>query len=360
MSHNHKYLKYKTKNLKLLYKLKGGMWPCPACTYLNKDKDLQCDVCSTKKPVASVTLPEKWNCHGCTFENNPQYSKCKICETPRPKPFVSATSKTSRQSLDVPTPTLVGGKTFYIYTTGLGCWSDPILTQYWDSTIRENILKNIDESFTKIVFEHYDPFIDIDEPTKEKFRKENIDKCEFIDKFIDLDKINTLNKDNMHPHLLIDFAHILNYLPNKETITSNSYGEKKSIKYNHINSLYFGFLGDPIPRHIATLKLFDMDSNGKITTYIDKLIRLGYVMCDDINPLTDPIKIIKNIIIIVKRDLEQILKAKGKSPVLIDDLNIENTSDYYKDAINMIMIQNKSPKELQDFLYNMIEPLVNK
>ena len=376
MSYNHKYLKYKTKYLKLLYELKGGMWPCSACTFENQTDHLQCNICSTEKPHSDESSKKSspvWNCALCTFENELQSERCKACEEPQAK-----ASSTQSRLLRVSAAAHDPEKTFHIYTTGLGCWLETmILIEQWKLTVRKSILDNIDKSFTNIIITHYDPlspsskYVDIQKhnDAKKVFKEtvmssvctadiayKRVTASNFEDEPINLDNINRLNEDNMHPHLLIDFAHILAYLPNKQTITINSYGEKEPTKiYDHINSLYFGFLGDRIPQHIAKLKLFDMDSNGNINTYIDKLIELGYVKA---YPLTDPINIIREIIIVVRKQLDQFLRTKNKSPTLIDDLNIENNLEYYEDAINMIM-QNESPEELKYFLYKKIEPAFN-
>ena len=340
-------------------------WLCKICTLENL-KDLKmCEACNTPK-IIDEPVPvklhqpqpkkeETWLCKICTFANHKDLPICEGC-------FSSKTAQTPTKlqldelasvKLHKPQPFAheQPSKIFYLYTTGIGDWHEPTLINEWIKSVRKTILANIHKDFTKIVIRHYDPLVEDpkNEAISEAFKREHIERLladdkkhglnsEFIEDYINLKELEELGK----PHLLLDFAHILSYLPNKQT----SDGKKT---YNNINSLYFGYLGDLKTQIISKQKLFNMDKYGNTETYIDKLIKLTK------EPITDPIDIIRNIIKAIikknKQELERafILKGGLKDKLLVD--NLDTNPDYYVIVINAIMNDNF---DLDKILYEKI------
>jgi hypothetical protein len=278
---------------------------------------------------------------------------------------------------------------FYIYTTGLGCWLNPALIKIWNTDIRKMIFNNIHNNFKNIIIEHYDPLLDIDnKPFNQnllnqftkgnlrftkgnpcftegnlRFIKEYIEpmiandekhtlidvkvKSTFIYKYLDLNIIEELNKNNKHFHLLFDFAHLISYMSNKQIKLIN--GE---IIYNNINSLYVGYLEDLIPKIIAKQRLFTMTANGIVTTFIDKIISLNYG--NNIIYLQD---VFEKIFQKIKNKIELYLRNNNKSVLLTDHLELIK---YYEFIITKIINEEVMSDILEKELYNIMIDDIHK
>ena len=278
---------------------------------------------------------------------------------------------------------------FYIYTTGLGCWLNPALIKIWNTDIRKMIFNNIHNNFKNIVIEHYDPLLDINNKpfnqnllnqfTKGQLRftegqlrftegqlrfiKEYIEpmiandekhalidvkvKSTFVYKYLDLNIIEELNKNNKHFHLLFDFAHLISYMSNKQVKLIN--GE---IIYKNINSLYVGYLEDLIPKIIAKQQLFTMTAKGIITTFIDKIINLNYG-----NNIIYPQDVFEKIFQKIKNKIELYLRNNNKSVLLTDHLELIK---YYEFIITKIINEEVMSDILEKELYNIMIDDIHK
>lgn len=54
-------------------------WECPACTLMNENYNLKCEICETDKP--ETITDENWSCLVCTFINAAIMEKCEACFT---------------------------------------------------------------------------------------------------------------------------------------------------------------------------------------------------------------------------------------------------------------------------------------
>ena len=171
--------------------------------------------------------------------------------------------------------------TFYVYTTGIAdfCNIETIVNE-WNEYLRDIVLKNIHDNFNKIIITHYDPLesfdIDLQNTFKKQFEETGI-----------LNTITTINRQIVscvlytnidlnqikNPHILLDFAHIIEYLPSDDM--------QKQIKLNdtiyNINSVYFGYIGvfqlenNYSDVYIAKSNFFTTSPYGTVITYIDKI-----------------------------------------------------------------------------------------
>ena len=208
-------------------------------------------------------------------------------------------------------------KVFYFYTTGLANWGclDTVSDKWLNSGIYNNILRQIPKKYNNIQIIHYDPII-IMGGNKQLQNKLNI--ISEINTILELQmqqhadervKSNIFipEKFNLHevqqPHIIIDFAHIFEYIKQKNTVRiNNHYGEEVGPPLK-LNSFYIGFIGEKqidngfSSYYLISAPLFNI-KNGIITTYIDKMIELDY----DYDPLY-PINIIKKIYMIIQNKL---------------------------------------------------------
>lgn len=69
-------------------KMNKGEWPCPACTFINKEPVLACLMCLSERPVkakcdeatAAEDSDSYWTCPQCTLQNEMQWWMCRACE----------------------------------------------------------------------------------------------------------------------------------------------------------------------------------------------------------------------------------------------------------------------------------------
>lgn len=257
MSFYHKYLKYKIKYTNLLKQM-GGSWSCPVCTFENAD-----------------VLPY-----------------CEMCNTPRPSiGMASAVAVPDRRIID---------RTFYVYTTGLCEWGElDKAARSWIEFLRDSILRNIPEQFNNIIIEHYDP---LNTDAGEKHIDIDI-KRTIIDDFNGLvvandnrlsnprrritsrffsEELPIRNLQRNNPHILLDIAHIVAYLP------PNALGQKQ-VQLNfgpktifNINSVYPGYCGSlQIDRgfssqFIGRSNFLRVNADGTVITYIDRMYQRLY------------------------------------------------------------------------------------
>ena len=176
--------------------------------------------------------------------------------------------------------------TFYLYTTGLGCWGDNGIMEFWHNKLRDSILAQIPESF-QVVIVHFDPLMDmlrpntrienyypvkqtIEDLAQNDMSHKRVSASYFLPEFFDHNQVEKL-------HLVIDFAHLYRYTSlGKVTKMNEDEDEEDEIT---LNAIYFGFVGTNevlASRVLSLSKLIEIDEAGSVTTYIDKLIENRY------------------------------------------------------------------------------------
>lgn len=193
-------------------------------------------------------------------------------------------------------------KLFHVYTTGLSNWQsqegNQNIIEKWNSEVIVNIIKLIPTEY-KICFRHFDPLVSIDlinisneERLKEidriktfllqNFEDDRVIGSVFIDKYLNLEEL-------IPPYIILDFAHIFVYTDTMHTvqkIIETPSGEFKGDGQDLlINSVRFGFIGDPNPLQLAKSKIFEIQEDGTVKSYIDKMIEInnnnGFTNPDD-------------------------------------------------------------------------------
>jgi hypothetical protein len=242
---------------------------------------------------------------------------------------------------------------FTIYTTGLYDSSNKNLINLWNSDVRDNIISLIPENF-RIKFIHYDPLV-VWNNDKAKFEKienqgtittikseledilqkkdmENnrVTESIFTNEYFDINKIN-LEK----PYIILDIAHLFLYENKVKTV--KKLDRSDNIEYN-INSVRFGYIGEGgIPLILAKSKLFEVNNNGQVITYIDKMINSG-IKFNGIYP-SDAIQNIYNEII--KQIKKNIFNFTGIKDTVDNDEIVKNcVSNIVKEFDNIRLIIN--------------------
>ena len=198
--------------------------------------------------------------------------------------------------------------TFYIYTTGIADWGgSDIVINIWKDCRYVNIIKQIcSYDFKHIIIEHYDPLLDINEYIQKVIEKQDNDsltnlgikttqslKKEYFD-------FSSFKETKKH-YIILDFAHVNNYLYNKDDKDDNKYymrmhkviplGEKdpeKDLdkddifskshykeKYN-LNCIYINYPSTQFKCDYweENIKYFSYDKkNKKITSYIELFLK---------------------------------------------------------------------------------------
>tara|TARA_Y100000385_G_C13041846_1_gene615638 strand:+ start:353 stop:1240 length:888 start_codon:yes stop_codon:yes gene_type:complete len=147
-------------------------------------------------------------------------------------------------------------KDFIIYTTGLA--DADLMKIYKDNNFYDDFIRYIPDRF-KIKIYHYDPGF--------KDSNSNVFKEEFHHSKVDINK----------NYIILDFAHLYYHSKFENGIVTESNIYKNigpGTEELNLNVLRFGYYGDPLPQIISKQKLIDIDSEDKITTYIDIIRKL--------------------------------------------------------------------------------------
>lgn len=188
--------------------------------------------------------------------------------------------------------TQIGGDgQFYIYTTGITNWNNENLITYWIEHIRQLVISKIPPGYSNITIIHYDPVLDhndkksmLDYTQKynnilSKYTHSRIEYEIFVQDYFPIDMITS---DMYNSHIIIDFAHIFQYVTRGEVKLHDRNIELSRQRTLKLHSVYLGYLGEEqrtengfINRSIAKIQSnkfpFYID-NGVVTTYIDHLI----------------------------------------------------------------------------------------
>jgi len=205
----------------------------------------------------------------------------------------------------------------------------------------DNITSQIPENFTQIVIKHHDILY---YAKRDGLNKASIEYS--INKYI---KANNYKLDSRithhsftteeldvstieYPHLIIDWAHIFEYVPGK-IIRYNDYYDRQTDKQPlPIKAIYPNWNDE----FIAQQQLFKIYSDGTIRTYIDCLDDAGFIT----HIVHDPIQLLNSIVQQIKSDLMKIWRAK-KGKVLTKDCggtfdDMFSSFDVFKKIINKL------------------------
>ena len=312
----------------------------------------------------------QWRCQYCTFDNESTSLTCYICSN----------EKKDNSSKN----------TFIIYTIGIGDWCNINVTaNTWNTIFRNNIFRNIDNSFDNIIIRHYDPLMySRNVPVEDDIVNRFIDDFKII---IDGD-IAMSNNDrtvssefirqafptetvinDQHPHIVIDLAHLFRYFPNndgqKRIRVAGHYGEEDRSIYTNINCIYVGYVGtfyveeSFCHQFLCHSNIFKTSRSGGVTTLIDRIYTLGYNTDVSIDNQirfrfddTTPTEIVRYIFSSVRRIAMTNLRSKGVSVDLIDKIYTTDFSIYIvRNIVDEIMDETQflSLDELIEYIYNI-------
>jgi len=260
---------------------------------------------------------------------------------------------------------------FHIYTTGIINWANDAhredghnLIRSWVNSTRNNIIDRVPPHF-KISIHHYDPLYSgsnqpIGEPDRmhiitqindnllEQDRQHpRVVNVEFLDKPLDLQQIQEIQL----PYIIVDLAHIFLYPPIPFTVSIGGHYEEATCENMQINSLRFGYLGDPISFALSISDIVHIGDDGNVETWIDRMITTDRVP-KDYNQLY-PHDVIVNIHSKIIRNIEDKIKdLLGGIPFY----RIEHILTHVKPSNNEII------KKLMDYFWNNnpFDVIINK
>ena len=271
-----------------------------------------------------------------------------------------------------------GNGIFTIYTTGLSNWlsflnknndTNQYLINIWNDGVRDNIINLVPNKF-KINFIHYDPLLELVNNGKKKiegpvkilalnyisenlvvkdYTNDRVNESIFIDDYINFENLN-------EPYIILDIAHVFIY-----PLKLNTVKFPNDNKELNINSVRFGFLGDPISILMTKSKIFTVNDNGTITTYIDKIIELkekGYKDIYEERVPSDIIaKILKNIKIYLENYIKEIKESKFLYQIEHIINEVFNSEEIIKSILNYIwndFSYDEILKQLSRFIFEKI------
>lgn len=236
---------------------------------------------------------------------------------------------------------------FYLYTTGIVNWGnfgniDQNLIILWNNQIRDIILSKIPDNF-QINIVHFDPLLDIDKVNTENIKLQQIEyvnenlipsdlandriiESEFRREGIDINDIS-------NPHLVLDFAHVFNFIPLVNNVTIDGYYGEEPSELLNLNVLRTGFIGNGFGKSFTLSDTIRIEQSGQVKTYIDKMIELG-IDYDTKNPELFFEDILKKIIL----GFENIIKElKGNVPLFKIEHILQRVKPPITDILNSIM-----------------------
>ena len=175
---------------------------------------------------------------------------------------------------------------FIIFTTGI---ADDRLRNFWlSSNLHLHILSLIPTSFTQVKFIHFDPDIKFDPSDKHGINASDIKKINMLASdseriiessfYKDFFPFNNIDFTRLN-HLVIDFAHLFKYELHRGGIvkTSGHYEDQDigGVSINGLKSIYI--LYDGIFK-LYTSKFFIFDERRELITYIERMMKLGFIL----------------------------------------------------------------------------------
>ena len=240
MSYLEKYLKYKNKYLDLLNQVGGAK--CYECGTEISQTDQICPKCNSRG----------WGCLDCRFRNLFNRDYCGKCKMIR--------AQYAARDLSFKRPKLV------VYTFCPTLQIRPI----WQNYLMKTCLRQLPDRYEMKVV-HLDPLSTIIDT--DQYCKEEIESAQ-DDKYMECHVENAFSPDTFKEiervpcHLLIDMVSILGYTNPKQVRDSiGAIFPLSSVNVGNVPN--FSDL-------LAQCKIFSIQPDGSVITYIDKMIVLGY------------------------------------------------------------------------------------
>ena len=178
---------------------------------------------------------------------------------------------------------------FNIYTTGIANWGllekDQNLVVSWKLDCRNNIIKNIPKKYTINIY-HYDPILQVSSNYEEASNEVKKKVKNYINKYLipfDLKhkrvKYSKFFSERFtpdiieEPYIIFDMAHLFKFKNGEmnKVIRTSEYNQNNQEILN-LNVLRIGFIPNmEISRLLLENKLFSVESNENIITYIDMM-----------------------------------------------------------------------------------------
>lgn len=158
---------------------------------------------------------------------------------------------------------------FYLYVVGIGNWSNirdtTLMCENYDA-VKKNIYAQTGVPYENIIVKYYDPLINVDhKPVNDDIASRTM---------IIIDEL-VIKKDN-------DIGITSNFVRDYVPTNASEYPKNHLVidlanigKYDKLNILRIGYLGDDITKYIFQQKLFEKHNN-KIITIQHKLEELGF------------------------------------------------------------------------------------
>lgn len=241
---------------------------------------------------------------------------------------------------------------FNIYTTGIVNWGmfegDQNLVESWKLECRNHIINNIPEQYNINIY-HYDPILNISSNYEEASDNSKQTIKNYINKHLipfDLNHkkvkhskfiVQRFTPDIVEePYIIFDMAHLFKfnkYETNKVMYTSEYNMNNKEIF--KLNVLRIGFVPNmEISKLILKNKLFRVNDDGNVITYIDMLICMNKQF-DIIEPVDTINGYLQKIIRMIE---DKICELRCKNGKKIPLFKIENIMKRIKDK-NLIIAE---------------------
>ena len=252
-----------------------------------------------------------------------------------------------------------GAETFCIYTTGMMDWgnTETIIYKWIAHNILSSILDQIPEKYTNVEIHHYDNYFQLDDIAVIELKNSDEEKPRI--------RLSMLHKEDLEPvilrahdgknYIVIDFANECYKMYPPINFVNIVYLGDDSLSGE--NRDYYEFL---VPVKFAKEHLFNVNEDGTITTYLQKMYESGFLTGERSmeNPIGDFVYIFKNIKNALqitwtdktgKRPFPQLFEKLAVSPILnngIEKLFLDLVWAGYTSA--------QMHKYIYDILYNEI------
>jgi hypothetical protein len=259
-------------------------------------------------------------------------------------------------------------RVFYVYTTGIAEWGDLTKTfEYWQSVLGARICSFVPIEFNAIHIIHCDTLVSITNKSERISIKARINGMltdnplpdprikvsRFQTEPLDFDQVKT------NPHIVVDLAHIFSYSGPSTVYISGHYREPVGSPIQ-INCVYFGYVGEDqieydskmSKRYITRTNFINIDSEGRVTTYITKLFDPARFEPLDPDELSNPSERITRMMKNIRKKNTAKFRANDGNLVRFDsiftDSNISIHAGMVNAIVNMIMTTELTQTQIED------------
>jgi hypothetical protein len=227
---------------------------------------------------------------------------------------------------------------FNIYTTGIANFglleSDQNLVVSWKLDCRNNIINNIPKQYSINIY-HYDPLLVSMTRNEEQTNESKKKIKKYINKHLlpaDL-KHKRVKYSNFFcqrftpdviegPYIIFDMAHLFKFKENKmNTVSYTSVYNENSQELLNLNVLRVGFVANmEISKHLLENKLFNVEEDGSVNTYVDMLIFMNKKF-DNMEPAISIREFVQKVIRIIE---SKVCELRSEDTNKLDLYKIDN------------------------------------